>query len=104
MTPFIWEEGLNEPALAAVRKLADADHHARLRHRDDTGLSGPGDDRLGVRDLVDRNLAVGVDQPETRASAPHERRLRARAVVERRMRREHDVADAEPAQPVQVRA
>jgi hypothetical protein len=30
MTPFIWEEGLKEPALEAVRKLGDADALADL--------------------------------------------------------------------------
>ena len=30
MTPFIWEEGLKEPALAAVRKLGDAEALADL--------------------------------------------------------------------------
>lgn len=30
MTPFIWEEGLREPALEAVRKLGDAEALADL--------------------------------------------------------------------------
>ena len=30
MTPFMWEEGLKEPALAAVRKLGDAEALADL--------------------------------------------------------------------------
>jgi hypothetical protein len=30
MTPFIWEEGLREPALEAVRKLGDAEAIADL--------------------------------------------------------------------------
>ena len=30
MTPFIWEEGLKEPALEAVRKLGDAEALADL--------------------------------------------------------------------------
>jgi len=33
MTPFIWEEGLREPALAAVRKLGDLDALADLEAR-----------------------------------------------------------------------
>lgn len=68
MTPFIWEEGLSEPALAAVRAAADRDVANAARGLAD--LDARGGRSIVARAIVFR-LAGELAEEERRFAALH---------------------------------
>src|SRR3954470_8885181 len=81
---------------------ADVDHHVRLSELDELRTPLTRDDRLRVRDRVDRHVTGAAEAHKPGMAGADEQRLLLRAVIRRGVR-EDDVPDSEAAEPLEVR-